>query len=169
VDFKKNFRYLADILDRSDRAEEVLAEYDQRIQRFRKQLEENLQTNTVSVVHLIGSTVSIYGPGIVPYGQVMADAGIQLVPAYKNLENGYLGLSIENLPDWDADILFVVISQTRDAKNLKSLSFLKQPIWSKLKAVQNGQVYAVNWAHTVVGPITATRFIDELYEYFNTS
>ena len=166
VDFKKNLKYLAEILDRSDRAKEVLAEYNEQIQKFRQQLGEKSKTKTVSIVHLYGSTVHVYGPDIVPYAQIMSDAGIQLIPAYKNLKNRYLGLNIESLSDWDADILFVVILLERDSENLRSLSFLKQPIWSTLKAVQNQQVYAVSWANAVVGPITANQFIDDLYGYF---
>ncbi|XPM61261.2 MAG: ABC transporter substrate-binding protein [Leptolyngbya sp. IPPAS B-1204] len=169
VDFKKNLKYLAAILDRSDRAEEILAEYNQRIQKFRQQLGEKLKTKTVSVLHLYGSgpTVHVYGSDFAPYGQVMIDAGIPLIPAYKKLK-GYLEVSLEALPDWDADILFIDVLRKTDSEKLKSLSFLKQPIWSTLKAVQNDRVYAVSWASTVVGPITANQLIDDLYRYFAT-
>jgi iron complex transport system substrate-binding protein len=166
VDFKKNLKYLAELLDKNSRAEEVLAEYNERIQNFRQQLGESLKTKTVSIVHLFSSSsMAVYGSDIVPYAQIMNNAGIQFIPAYKTLQ-GYLGISIETLPDWDADILFIVILHERDSKNLKSLSFLEQPIWSTLKAVKNNQVHVVSWASTVVGPITANQFIDELYQYF---
>lgn len=165
VDFKKNLNHLAEILDRSDRVEGILTEYNNRIQKFRQQLGEKLKTKTVSIIHLSSSNIAVYGSDIVPYSQVMNDVGIQFIPAYKKLK-GYLGISIETLPDWDADILFVIILHERDSENLKSLSFLEQPIWSTLKAVQNNQVYAVSWASTVVGPITANQFIDDLYKYF---
>ncbi|WAL62619.1 ABC transporter substrate-binding protein [Thermocoleostomius sinensis] len=169
VDFKKNLKYLAEILDRSEQAKEILAEYNERIQKFRQQLGEKLKTKTVSVVHLYDLTVHVYGSDISVHSQVMNDAGIEFIPAYKNLK-GYLQLSLEDLPNWDADILFVDILQKEDSEKLKSLSFLKQPIWSTLKAVQNDRVYAVSWSSTVVGPITANQLIDDLYKYFiNTS
>jgi iron complex transport system substrate-binding protein len=165
VDFKQNLKYLAEILDRSDRAEEILAEYNERIQKFQQQLGEKLGTKTVSVLHLYGSNIAVYGSDFAPYGQIMLDAGIPLIPAYKQLK-GYLELSLETLPDWDADILFIDILREAESENFKSLSFLQQPIWSTLKAVQNNQVYVVSWASTVVGPITVNRFIDDLYGYF---
>lgn len=168
TDFKKELKYLAEILNRSDLVETILAEYNERIKKFRQHLGEKLRTKTVSVVHLYGSRVSVYGPDIVVYGQIMKDAGLQFIPAYKNLKNGYLDINIETLPDWDADFLFVVVVYERDSENLKSLSFLKQPIWSTLKAVQNKQVYAVSWA-SVQGPITANQFIDDLYGYFKNT
>ncbi|MEH2076321.1 MAG: hypothetical protein V7K57_18310 [Nostoc sp.] len=54
---------------------------------------------------------------------------------------------------------------TKDFKqaNPEFLSFLQKPIWSKLKAVQNKQVYNVNW--NVGGPIGANRIIDDLFKY----
>ena len=169
VDFKKNLKYLAEILDRSDRAEEILAEYNEQIQKFRQQLGEKMRTKTVSVLHFHGSNIAVYGSDFVPYGQIMLDADIPLIPAYEKLK-GYLELSLETLPEWDADILFIDTLREAETEKLKSLSFLEQPIWSTLKAVRNNQVYVVSWASTVVGPITANQFIDALYKYFaNTS
>jgi iron complex transport system substrate-binding protein len=169
VDFKESLNYLAEIFDRSDRAEAILAEYNERIQKFRQQLGEKLRTKTVSVLHLYGSNIAVYGSNFVPYGQIMLDAGIPFIPAYKKLE-GYLELSLETLPKWDADILFIDTLREAETEKLQSRSFLQQPIWSTLKAVQNNQVHVVSWASTVVGPITANQFIDDLYKYFtNTS
>lgn len=165
VDFKENLSYLAEVLDKSDQAEEILAEYNERIQKFRQQLGERLRNKTVSVLHLYGSNIAVYGADFVPYGQIMLDAGVPLIPAYKKIK-GYLNLSLETLPEWDADILFIDTLRETEIEELKSLSFLEQPIWSRLEAVQNSQVYVVSWASTVVGPITANQFIDELYQYF---
>ncbi|WP_039716839.1 ABC transporter substrate-binding protein [Scytonema millei] len=164
--FKKALTYLAEILDRSDRVERILAEYNRQIQKFRQKLGKKLKTKTVSIIYLPSSgTFVVHRPEFTVYGQVMSDAGIQFIPAYKDLKNdGYNTLSIETLSDWDADFLFILANYERDSKNLKSLSFLKEPIWSTLKAVQNKQVYGVSW--DVSGPITANQFIDDLYEYF---
>jgi iron complex transport system substrate-binding protein len=52
VDFKKNLKYLAEILDMSEQAEEILAEYNGRIQEFRQRLGNKLKTKTVSIVNL---------------------------------------------------------------------------------------------------------------------
>ncbi|NJL46588.1 MAG: iron-siderophore ABC transporter substrate-binding protein [Leptolyngbyaceae cyanobacterium SM2_5_2] len=165
-DFKQIFKYLAEILDKRDRVEKILADYDGHVQRFRQKFGEKLKTKTVSIINLYGSEISIYGIDLNPYSQVMSDAGVQFIPAYRDMK-GYLGISIETLPDWDADILFMVILLESDTKNLESLSFLQQPIWPALKAVQNQQVYALSWANAVVGPITANQFIDQLYGYFS--
>lgn len=167
ADFKKILKYIAQILGRSDRAEEILAQYGDRIQKLRQQVEEKLQGKKVSVVQLKDSQIFIYEPKITAYSQIMLDAGIQFIPAYANLTSGFI-LSNEMLPLYDADFLFVVVIYQRDSENLKSLSFLEQPMWSTLKAVQNKQVYAVNWG--AGGTIGANQVIDDLYKYLiNTS
>ncbi|NJN92560.1 MAG: ABC transporter substrate-binding protein [Leptolyngbyaceae cyanobacterium SL_5_14] len=164
--FKETLKYLARILNRSDQVEEILAEYNGKIQSFRRQFGEKLKAKTVAVIYLPSSSAFVvHKPEFTIYGQVMIDAGIQLVPAYKNLKSdGYNTISIENLTDWDADFLFVLANYKRDSENLKSLSFLKQPIWSTLKAVQNKRVHPM--ILDVSGPITANQFVDDLHAYF---
>jgi iron complex transport system substrate-binding protein len=84
------------------------------------------------------------------------------------MKNGVLSLSIETLPEYDADFLFVSKEFKRHSENSNLLSFLKQPIWSTLKAARNKQVYVGQWGG-VGGPITANQFFDDLYEHFVNS
>ncbi|MBW4621239.1 MAG: iron-siderophore ABC transporter substrate-binding protein [Cyanosarcina radialis HA8281-LM2] len=167
IDFKRDFKYLAEILDRSDRVEEILNQYNGRIQKFRQQFAEKLKTKTVSLLAFWGSTVHVYGPELPVYAQIMSDAGIQFIPTYKNLKNAYLRLNLETVSNWDADVLFIQFYYKKDFENPKSLSLFKQPIWSTLKAVRNQQVYIMTWPGSG-GPIMANRVIDELYGYFSS-
>ncbi len=166
IDFKRDFKYLASILDKSDKVEEILSQYNERIQQFRQHLGEKLKTKTVSLLAFWGSTVHVYGPELFLHAQVMSDAGIQFIPAYKKIKNGYLRLNIEAVSDWDADFLFIQFYYDEDFEKLKSLSFLKEPIWSTLKAVKNKQVYIMTWPGSG-GLMLANQVIDELYAYFN--
>jgi len=160
--FKKTLKYLAEILDRSDQVEEILTKYNERIQKVRQQLGEKLKTNTVSVLGIHGSSFYVYRLNTTIYSQVMSDAGIQFIPAYKKLTNDYTVLSIETLPDWDANFLFILQNYKRHSEDLTSI--MNHPIWSTLSAVQNGNVHPI--VLDVWGPITATRFVDDLYNYF---
>lgn len=164
VDFKKTLRYIAQLLGKSDRVEEVLASYEDRIQQLRHHLQTKLGTKKVSIVHLYGSQIFVWKPDLNTYNQIMSDAGLQFIQAQKDQQEDWLNISIEFLPKYDADFLFVVIVYEKDSENLNSLSFLKQPLWSTLKAVQNKQIYAVQWAG-VGGSIGANRVIDDIYKY----
>lgn len=165
VDFKRDFKYLAEILDSSNQVEKILSQYNERIQKFRQKLGEKLKNKTVSLLAFWGGTVHVYGPKLPVYAQVMSDAGVQFIPAYEKLKDSYLRLSMETVPDWDADFLFIQFYYDEDFENIKSLPFFRQPIWSKLKAVKNERVYIMSWAGSG-GPILANQIIDELYQYF---
>jgi len=165
-DFKDRLRYVAQVLGKSDRAEELLTQYQNRIQKLRQQLGKQLETKTISVIYLAGSADIFYSyrPDFATYGQILGDVGLRLIQ--KNQKQPELTLSVEVLPKDDADILFVMtehLSQFFKKANAEPLSFLQKPIWSTLKAVKNKQVYRVNWS--VGGAIGANRIIDDLFKY----
>lgn len=165
-DFKERLRYVAQVLGKSDRAEELLTQYQDRIQKLRQQLGKKLETRTISVIYLAGSAdiFYTYRPDFLAFGQIISDVGLRLIQ--QNQKQPQLTLSIEVLPKSDADVLFIMTELlTKDFKkaNPEPLPFLQKPIWSTLKAVKNKQVYKVNW--TVGGPIGANRIIDDLFKY----
>ena len=165
-DFKRNLRQLAEILGESDRAEDVLSEYNERIQKFRKQFERKLRSKTVSLIWFFESNFHVYGPELLSIGWVMSEAGIQFIPAYKELKDDVLrNMSIESLPDWDADFLFVALYYEGSFEELESV--FEQPLWSTLKAVRKDQVYIMP-KYPSGGPIGASQFIDDLSEYFSS-
>jgi len=167
-DFKERLRYVAQALGKSDRVEELLSQYQDRIQKLRQQLGNQLETKTIAVIYLKGAAdvFYTYNPDFLAYGQIINDVGLKFPLVQQNQKGWELTISIEALPEYDADVLFVMtehLSTEFKEANPEPLSFLKQPIWSKLKAVQNNQVHRVNW--TVGGPIGANRIIDDLYRY----
>lgn len=164
LDFKARLRHFAQILGKSDRAEEVLAQYEARIQQLRQRLGTEPETKTVATIYYyLGTQISVFRPDVFTHSQVLNDVGFQFIQPQNDQKEESLLLSIEVLPEYDADFLFVITSTVKDAERIKSLSFLKQSIWSTLKAVQNQHVYSVNW--DVGGPIGANRVIDDLYKY----
>ncbi|WP_375471285.1 iron-siderophore ABC transporter substrate-binding protein [uncultured Nostoc sp.] len=165
-DFKERLRYVAQVLGKSDRAEELLTQYQNRIQKLRQQLGKNLETRTISVIHLTGSADIFYSyrPDFLAYNQIISDVGLRLIQ--KTQKEPQLTLSIEVLPKYDADMLFIMtelLKKKFKKANSEPLSFLQKPIWSTLQAVKNKQIYKVNW--TVGGPIGANRIIDDLFKY----
>ncbi|NJK70403.1 MAG: iron-siderophore ABC transporter substrate-binding protein [Microcoleus sp. SU_5_3] len=157
--FKERLRYFAQMLGKSDRAEELLAQYENRIQQLRQQLGKQIETKTISVIYPSGSGDVFYisRPGFRVHDQVMSDIGLQRIQL-DQVEHE-LPFSIEVLSKYDADILFILT----DYLATEFREVLRQPLWSTLKAVQNKQVYKVNW--TAGGPIGANRILDDLFKY----
>ena len=165
-DFKRNFRQLAEILGKSDQSDSALAEYNQKIQAFQQQFGEKLNSKTVSLIWFFESNFHVYGPEHLFMGWVMSEAGIQFIPIYKELGRDSLSnMSLESLPDWDADFLFLGLYYEDSLEELESV--FNQPLWSKLEAVHNDQVYIMT-EYPSGGPIGAIQFIDELSDYFSS-
>lgn len=160
-DFKERLRYIAQVLGKSQQAEKALTNYHKRIQQLQHELGEKLQRITISVVILEGQNFYTYSSEHVLEGQVIRDIGLRRPVIQQNQKEADLMSSIEMLSNHDADVLFVKADWTKE--NPKPLSFLKEPIWSTLNAVQNNQVYEVNWAFG--GPFAANKIIDDLYKY----
>ncbi|MBE7385503.1 MAG: iron-siderophore ABC transporter substrate-binding protein [Leptolyngbya sp. SIO1E4] len=155
ADFKERLQHFAQILGREDQVENILAQYEERIQKLRQQLGTKIETKTISILYFYNSQIVASRESLTHY-QVLSDVGLQFTQAHQNVGTSWNPLSLEALPDYDADYLFLITSD-------ESLSFLEQPVWSTLKAVQNNQIHAVKW--DVGGPIGANRVIDDLYKY----
>jgi len=160
-DFKERLRYIAQTLGRQNRAEEVLTKYQEQIQQLQQQLGGKLEELTVSILALEGQGFRTYRQDYVISSQVVRDINLHRPPIQQNQQELAPLWSIEVLPEHDADVLFVMADWTKE--NPEPLSFLEQPIWSQLKAVQNNRVYEVDWH--VGGPLGANRIIDDLFKY----
>ncbi|MEO0336876.1 MAG: iron-siderophore ABC transporter substrate-binding protein, partial [Pseudomonadota bacterium] len=165
-DFKRDFKRLAEILGKSDQVEGILAEYNEKIQKFRQRFGEKLKSKTISLLAFFSGNFHVIGPETLVHAQIMREAGIQFIPAYKNLKrNTQYNMSLEALPDWDADFLFIGLIDKNPLEDLEPV--FKQPLWSKLRAVRNDQVYILE-KYFSGGPIGATQFVEDLYEYFSS-
>lgn len=162
--FIPTLKYLAEILDKNELVDGIVADYNSKVSAFRQRFGEKLQDKTVSVIGVDATSFYIEKLGTRIYNQVMDDAGVQFSPAYDTIKtNGYHPLNIEALPQWDADFLFVIRNYKRHVEDFKLLT--QKPIWSTLNVVKNQRVHPM--VIDVWGPITVNQFIDDLYEYFS--
>jgi iron complex transport system substrate-binding protein len=159
--FKDNLRFIAQVLGESEKAEQVIAQYYERVKKLQTLMGERLKEIEVSVI-------SIFGEGLIStyadketYNQVLQDIGIRLIPILANQKEDTLVSSIEVLNRYDADILFVM-NTTQELTQ----TFFKTPLLTTLKAAQNNQVYAVQvdrwWTYGFFG---VNKLLDDLFEY----
>jgi len=157
--FKDRFRYIADILGESDEANQVLSQYQDRVEALKQALGERLNQMEVSVIHVYGGSLSTPEASH-QISEIFADVGLQRPPSQEGLTTTK-NFSIETLPEHDADVLFIVKYPSSEVE-----SILSNPIWQQLNAAQSGQVYEVKpdrWAGT--GPIIANLILDDLFKY----
>jgi iron complex transport system substrate-binding protein len=158
--FKDRFRYIAGVLGKSEQANQVLSQYQDRVEELKQALAERLNEIQVSVIHVYGEPLST--PDATHHiSQIFSDIGLQRPPSQEGLlqEKNF---SLEDLPEHDADVLFIVKYPSSKVEII-----LSNPIWQQLNAVQSGQVYEVSperWGGAG-GPIVANRILDDLFQY----
>ncbi|MGG6266585.1 iron-siderophore ABC transporter substrate-binding protein [Leptolyngbya sp. AN03gr2] len=162
--WKQQLEELAKVLGREEVGQQLINQYQQRIENLKQKLGNRRRTINVS----IASTTSAYGLWVNGEkhfsGEVLRDLEVQRPPIQRGDFFYIDNISEENVLDIDGDILFFVVFGT--AEDLKTVEKLKQnPLWKKLSAVQRAQVYSVggHWSNADVFAINA--ILDDLSEY----
>jgi iron complex transport system substrate-binding protein len=159
VSFKENFRAIAQLVDRQEKAEEVLTQYQNRIRTMQKLLKAQSKQPEISVINYYGGNFLIPA-SYAPFFQVLSDLEVRIKPLFLKY-NEYLPFSIEAISEYDADILFIV-----DFDDKPASFFFQNPLISSLKSVKNNHAYLVRadvwWAY---GPLGINRLLDEFSKY----
>lgn len=158
IPMKDNFRRIAEIIGQEEKADEVLAQYEERILEFRKQLSESVLNAEVSVLGYYQNQLytSAYWA---TYFQVFQDIGLKINPIFLE-QKEFSNISIEAVEDYDADIMFFV------EVNNPSKPLRQNPLIQALSAVENDQAYFVDSrAWDFHGPIGMNLFLDDLSKY----
>lgn len=143
-DWQANVQLYAEALGQAEQAEQLLADYQQRVESLQSSLAEPLQQMEVSVI-------ATWRGGVVAYstnsfsGAVLRDIGFARNPAQGEGRRYGIRLSREDLTQIDGDVLFLLHNVTIEA-SVAQADFVDDPLWSQLNAVEQGLVCEVNTA-----------------------
>ena len=159
ADIKDMFRYIAELVSKEEKAEEVLDQYQRKVEELKDQLGDRLSGLEISVISHYEST--FYAPpNHASFMQVFRDIGVPTKPILLE-QDEWTNFSLEVVERYDADILFIV----EDIGG--SADFISQhPLILSLEAVENNQAYIVDrriW--DFYGPIGMNLFLDDLSKY----
>ncbi|MEL6319165.1 MAG: iron-siderophore ABC transporter substrate-binding protein [Cyanobacteria bacterium J06626_14] len=141
--WKEDFLAIADVVNRTAAAQQLLDQYEQRIVEFKAAMANQSREPEVSVVR-------IRADGIFPYvksslvGQVLEEAGVKRPPAQDVFleDSPRLSISLEELEKADGDVLFVYGLEFRGTETVFA-QLQSNPLWQELDAVQRDRVYVV--------------------------
>lgn len=160
VVWKENLLLAGEALGRSTQAKVLLAQYERRAGQLRDRLGGRGRLPTVSLLRFTpGQVRSMNRANYI--GTILADVGLPR-PAFQNKDTFADYISLERLPDLDADYLFY--STYGDPAQTDQAAVLASPLWKGLKAVQKGRAIAVNddvW-FLAIGVLGANRVLDDL-------
>jgi len=138
----EHHRGLADLVGRLPEYEELVARVDRRTKELKERLEPILPDLEVSALSADGvdEIFTYYGPDN-PYSVAFERLGLRfpkdMPPPYDAVGDYF---SLERLPDFDADVLFLMSNVTNE-EPVDELR--KQPIFGSLNAARKGQVFTV--------------------------
>lgn len=145
--WKDDARYVGAVLGLADQAEKMIADYEARAAELKTELASAMAGKTVASPQVAYDHSQVYVAGANAFpSQIMEEVGLTLAPVLEGSDT-HIELSFENLTDLDADVLFWQVRQkdedgSRDTAALAVVE--KSPLWSKLPAVQAGQVHHVD-------------------------
>jgi iron complex transport system substrate-binding protein len=138
ADWRKTLLEVGTILGKQARANAALAEFDSQLAEVKTRLGQVVGDEKVLFLRVLPQEIRIYGSAS-PTGGILYN-GLGLTPSTAvPIGEEVRKISLELIPELDADHIFL-LDQTED-----SMAALKaSPLWSKIPAVQQGNIYPVD-------------------------
>jgi iron complex transport system substrate-binding protein len=152
--WREYYRYFADVLGRTDDAEKVLGDLDDRIATLAARLPETGST-TVSVIRVYDdSSLQNYRTDQSFAGSILNPLGFAVPEALAGIDE----VSLENLAVIDADALYIFHEQAGPAVE----QLQAQPIYQQLNAVKAGKAFVVDNHWFGFGALAAGAVLDDI-------
>ena len=166
--WQPSLRLYGKALGKTEMAEQIIANYYQRLANLKAKLTKEGKPITVSVIRIYPQGISFYQPDSFS-GSILKDAGISRPPLQS--KGGVQELiSQELISEADADVIFYWAygddyhnKSDRLEKSLDQLT--SDSLWLQLKAVQQGKVYQVPDYWIGYSVLAANAVIDDLEKY----
>jgi iron complex transport system substrate-binding protein len=167
--WKEYLLNVADACGVTQRAEEVFSSYDERVSDISSRLRD------VTLSHLVLAsgyyTTYVQGPKAYAPFAILEEVGVRR-PPFEVVENDEMAkdLSLETISRIEGDVMFLNLwSTTEDteAEERQYEELQRNPLWQRLPAVRNGEVYRVDPGHWMnFGAMrSANLVLDDIEEY----
>lgn len=162
VTWEEEFLLHGAMLNQADAAQSLLDAYTQRLAEFREVTAN--QDTTIAIIRSRADAFNIY-VGDYFIVDVVQEAGLRFPEPFADLPSPN-SISLEEIDMLDSDYLFVMVRNEDEGDYFREAS--EGPLWAFLPAVQQDQVYQVDWSTWVAGwnIVGAHLVVDDLFGYF---
>ena len=168
--WKDNFSLYAKAVNAVDKGEEVLANYDAKVQETKEVLGD-VTNQSVSVVRFLSGTSRIYYTDSFS-GVILNELGFNRVEEQADLftEDNQMAVEVgkELIPQMDGDLLFyfTYLPAGDDSATATEAEWTADPLWKNLNAVKSGKAISVSDAvwNTAGGILAAQKMLEEIQE-----
>lgn len=138
IDSEKQFiRNMGKIFQKEEEASGYLKDIDEGLENARKEI----KSPKVLAIEFMGKNIEVFGKKLLS-GDIVKEIGGEIV------DFGNPFISREQLVMSDADVIFIIYHGD-EAAGKKAASFLSQPIYSHIRAVQEGRIYPLEYTRIV--------------------
>jgi len=165
--WKENFELYAKAVNKEEKGQEVLAEYDQRIEDLKGKLGDKLNQK-VSMVRFLAGDVRIYHKDSFS-GVILEQLGFARPEGQDVDDFAEKGVTKERIPAMDGDVLFYFTYETGDGEaNKLAEEWLNDPLFQNLEVAKQDKVYEVSDAiwNTAGGVVAANAMLDDIEKFF---
>lgn len=169
MDWREQFRIIANVVDKRGQAEEWLAHYAGKIDVVNSHLDHHIGTRGTAIVWEVGSGIaycfsSSYGRGC---HILYDDLGFQLPELLIEkgiLQLGYIEVTMEEMVNYPADHIFIACLPSEPAEITRVNHMFQSDDWLSLEAVSSNQVYLLNQPDLFYGcdPLSSQIQLQEL-------
>ncbi|KQO08459.1 AraC family transcriptional regulator [Paenibacillus sp. Leaf72] len=160
-DWQTTLKTFGLIMDKEQEAQQVLDQYNSKISGLKAELSEKYKGQTFAVLRPRDNIVRLHTTAHRTAALLYDQLGLTPPAMAVDAENSSASLSLEKLPELEADHLFLM----EDSSNLElTKEFESSAIWKNLKAVQNGHVYKedTNLWIAYYGPVAINLVLDQI-------
>jgi iron complex transport system substrate-binding protein len=166
-DWKENFKLYAKALNKEDKGNEVLKNYESRIADIKEKLGDK-KNMKVSMVRFMAGDVRIYHKDTFS-GVILNDLGFARPESQNVNDFAERNITKERIPAMDGDILFYFTYDTGDGKASEAeKEWTNDPLFKNLSVAKAGNVHKVSdtvW-NTAGGVLAANLMLDDIEKIF---
>lgn len=140
-DWQDNLMLMAQLGDKEEEANALLAQYDKDLQSAQTTLVKEFEDNTVMTLRIRGGQMYVYPEDIFFNPSLYNELGLD-VPEVIQKAKAQEAISIEQLAQVNPDYLFIQVQQTGNQENEQAYEVLKKnPIIQNINAFKNDHIY----------------------------
>ncbi|GAA0134019.1 iron-hydroxamate ABC transporter substrate-binding protein [Paenibacillus sp. YSY-4.3] len=139
-DVEKSLETMGELLGRTEEVKQALESYHQKVDEAKAAIEKNAAGKKLAIIRFAAKGVSLMGGNYLCGYVVNQQLGIEMTKLTEN-ENS-LNLSLEILPELDADYIFVINAYGQGTERMKEMT--DSSIWKSIPAVKQGHVHEVS-------------------------
>ncbi|ART75422.1 ABC transporter substrate-binding protein [Sutcliffiella horikoshii] len=160
--WQEDFLKIAEIYGKTELAEKKIKELDQKVAAAKEEISK-LESKNLAFLRIRKDAIQLYAESGHPMNSLLyKDLGF--MPSDLTDPEERKDLSLEVVPDMNADYIFLQVDSSGGPDNLSTIK--ESPLWQGLSAVKNNNVEETDfWIYKGWGVIGRTQIIDEVLSY----